>query len=287
MGLQKALALCFITSAFVSSFSQAANSESHNQAVCTSLTATGNLEYPPFLWRVGDAKRQLLGANRLIIDELSRRIQIPIVLEDVGPWSNALSYVKGGKVDIMAGAFYTNKRASYMDYFYPVMLHTTSVIWQRKDKRFPFYAKEDLQGKWGATLMSNSFGQAFDRFAQEKLNILSVASVATAFQMLMADDVDYVLYEKNPGIAYVSMLGLDNKVEMVQPFVSSEGLYLTLSKASPCNTPEIKRKIALALYDIHKQGFAEQALLEGVKEWQQSRLKSMALLNLGASQHDH
>lgn len=284
MRLHNALAFCF-AAAFFSGCSSAASNEKPSQAVCTSLTATGNLEYPPFLWRSGDKKHQLLGANRFIIDELSRRINIPIVLMDVGPWSSSLSFVKTGGVDIIAGAFYTNRRASYMDYFYPVMLHTTSVVWQRKDKTFPFHSKEDLQDKWGATLMSNSFGQAFDSFAQEKLNILSVASVSTAFQMLMADNVDYVLYEKNPGIAYASMLGLEGKIEAMQPFVSSEGLYLTLSKASPCNTPTIKRKIALALYDIHEQGFAEQALLKGVNEWRKSRLKATALLNVPASQH--
>lgn len=279
MRLHNTVIFCLIVGAFASGFSHAASSAKKVGAVCSSLTATGNLEYPPFLWRAADNSDRLLGANRLIIDELSRRINIPITLEDVGPWSKALSSVKGGKVDIMAGAFYTNRRAGYMDYFYPVMLHTTSVVWQRKDKAFPFQSKEDLQGKWGVTVMSNSFGQAFDNFSQQKLNILSVASVSTAFRMLMADNVDYVLYEKNPGIAYASMLGFEGKIKAMQPFVSSEGLYLTLSKASPCNTPTIKRKIALALYGMHQQGLAEKALLEGVKEWRQSRLKATNLLS--------
>ncbi|MEL0611787.1 substrate-binding periplasmic protein [Marinomonas arenicola] len=279
MGLHNTVVFCLIAGAFVSNFSHAVSAEKKVEGVCSALTATGNLEYPPFLWRAADNSHHVLGANRLIIDELSRRIKIPITLEDVGPWSKALSSVKKGQVDMLAGAFYTNRRASYMDYFYPVILHTTSVVWQRKDKTFPFHSKEDLEGKWGATVMSNSFGQAFDSFAQQKLNILSVASVSTAFRMLMADNVDYVLYEKNPGVAYASMLGFEHQIESVQPFVSSEGLYLTLSKASPCNTPTIKRKIALALYGMHQQGLAEKALLEGVKEWRQSRLNVTALLN--------
>lgn len=98
-------------------------------SLCKSLTATGNSEYPPFLWRDTPTSSELHGVNRLIIDELSRRINIPIELIHVGPWSRAQGEVKSGRVDLMAGAFYTNERADYMDYFTPVMLHTTSVVW--------------------------------------------------------------------------------------------------------------------------------------------------------------
>lgn len=278
MRLQKTVLFCLINSVFFSGFSFASEINEESGGVCSSLTATGNPEYPPFLWRGNNKDDQLLGANKIIIDELSRRINIPITLKSVGPWSKALSAVKNGRVDMIAGAFYTNSRASYMDYFYPVMLHTTSVVWQRKGETFPFHSKKDLQGKWGVTVISNSFGQAFDSYARQDLNILSVASLSNAFQMLMADSVDYVLYEKNPGIAYVTMLGLQKQITYESPSISSEGLYLTLSKASSCNTVAIKQKIAMALSQMHKQGIAEKALFDGIKEWRAFQTTDIALL---------
>ncbi|WP_235075953.1 substrate-binding periplasmic protein [Marinomonas profundimaris] len=246
----------------------ASGQEPSTQAVsCDVLTASGNSEYPPFLWREDASSIALHGVNRLIIDELSKRINVPIELIHVGPWSRAQTEVKNGRVDLMAGAFYTNERADYMDYFTPVMLHTTSVVWQRKDKTFAFNRKEDLEGKWGVTVINNSFGQEFDQYAQRNLNILAVASLSQALKMLAADRVDYVLYEKNPAYAYATILDLSDAIVPVLPAISSEGLYLTMSKKSSCNNTDIKRRIAIALQEMKQDGFTEKALIDGVQEW--------------------
>jgi polar amino acid transport system substrate-binding protein len=220
------------------------------------------------LWRESPTSIELNGVNRFIIDELSQRINIPIKLIHVGPWSRAQTEVKNGRIDLMAGAFYTNERADYMDYFTPVMLHTTSVVWQRKDKMFLFNKKEDLEGKWGVTVINNSFGQEFDQYAQRKLNILAVASLSQALLMLEADRVDYVLYEKNPAYAYATMMDLSETIVPVMPNISSEGLYLTMSKKSSCNDSSIKRRIAIALQEMKQDGFTEKALVDGVQKWE-------------------
>jgi len=266
--LHKNLFFCLVASFFYTGIASGEVNNRHAAfSTCTTLTATGNSEYPPFLWRETPSSKELRGVNRLIIDEVSRRIGIPIKLIHAGPWSRAQTEVKNGRVDLMAGAFYTNERANYMDYFTPVMLHTTSVVWQRKDKPFPFNKKEDLEGKWGVTVINNSFGQEFDQYAQHNLNILSVASLSQALRMLAADRVDYVLYEKNPAHAYATILGLSDKIVPVSPYISSEGLYLTMSKNSPCSIPSVKHQIALALQNMNNDGFTEKALIDGVQDW--------------------
>lgn len=259
--------VCFLGLVSMVSISSVSASETPKSS-CSALTATGNSEYPPFLWRDATHVRALHGVNRIIVDELSQRINIPIELMHVGPWSRAQTEVRNGRVDLMAGAFYTNERADYMDYFTPVMLHTSSVVWQHKEKPFRFERKEDLETKWGVTVINNSFGQAFDQYAHYNLNLLAVASLSQALQMLASNRVDYVLYEKNPASAYVNKLGLIDVLIPVQPYVSREGLYLTLSKLSPCNNTETKRKIAASLQDMQQEGFMAQALNKGIQEWE-------------------
>ena len=275
MRLHTNIVCCLLAVIFLNS--STAFGEEKPASACTSLTASGNSEYPPFLWRETPTSIDLNGVNRFIMDELSRRINIPIKLIHVGPWSRAQGEVKSGRVDLMAGAFYTNERADYMDYFTPVMLHTNSVVWQRKDKMFPFNKKEDLVDKWGVTVINNSFGQEFDQYSQQNLNVLTVASLSQALRMLAADRVDYVLYEKNPAHAYATMLGLSDAIVPVMPYISSEGLYLTMSKQSPCNLNSIKHQIALALEEMGRDGFTEQAVLDGVLEWEASSRDGMNL----------
>ncbi|PYF78598.1 MULTISPECIES: ABC transporter substrate-binding protein [Marinomonas] len=275
MRLHTHLVCCLLMATFFKS--SAVLGEETLPSSCTQLTASGNSEYPPFLWQAQPNAKTLQGVNRLIIDELSQRIDIPIRLVHVGPWSRAQNEVKNGRIDLMAGAFYTTERADYMDYFTPVMLHTTSVVWQRKDKPFAFDKKEDLIGKWGVTVINNSFGQEFDQFAQSKLSILSVASLSQALRMLAADRVDYVLYEKSPAQAYSVVLGLSDTIVARQPFISSEGLYLTMSKKSPCNNDDLKYRIAIALQEMRQEGFTEKALVEGEKLWEESRHAGLSL----------
>lgn len=234
---------------------------------CHHLSATGNSEYPPFLWRESKENVRLIGANSLIMDELGRRLGIQIDVKHVGPWSRAQLEVKSGHVDLMVGAFYTSERSEYMDYFYPAFLNTTSVVWQSQKRPFDFHEKEDLQNRWGVTVINNSFGQEFDAFAQQNLSISEVGSLSQAFRMLSVGRVEYALYEKEPGLAYASMLGLDKELLVMSPPVSSEGLYLALSKKSACNTPAFKKRIEDTLAEMGREGFNSDALKQGLTNW--------------------
>ena len=233
---------------------------------CVSLSATGNPEYPPFLWQ-SEAGHHLNGAVSHLLQRLAEKIQIPITTQYVGPWSRSQQEVRSGRVDLMAGAFYTSERADYMEYFSPAMMFTKSVVWQAVDHSFAYHQPDDLVGRWGVTVINNSFGQQFDEYARDNLNLLKVASLEQAFNMLTAGRADYVLYERGPGLAYAEHLGILEKVNAVEPSISSEGLFLAISKLSPCNTPEFKNRISIALSELVAQGVPQQAMLDGMTDW--------------------
>ncbi len=233
---------------------------------CMSLTATGNPEYPPFLWQ-SESGHHLEGAVSHLLQRLSEKIHVPISMKYVGPWSRSQQEVRSGRVDLMAGAFYTSERADYMEYFSPAMLFTKSVVWQAHDHKFPYHQREDLVGRWGVTVINNSFGQTFDEYARDNLNLLKVASLDQAFNMLIAGRADYVLYERGPGAAYADRLGLAEKLVAMEPAISSEGLFLAISKQSPCNTEAFKTILATALSELVEDGAPQQAMLNGMMDW--------------------
>ena len=53
-----------------------------------------------------------------------------------------------------------------------------------------------------------------------------------------------VLYERYPGLALAESLGVQDGVELLDPPISSEGLYLTLSHNSACNDPWLRGQLA-------------------------------------------
>lgn len=238
---------------------------------CEQLVATGNPEYPPYLWRDSGDNRALLGANKILMDEISRRLAIPIKLIYTGPWSRAQVEVRAGRVDLMAGAFLTAPRLQYMDYIQPAFLMTRSVVWKRRFVDFQYQEWADLIPYQGATVINNSFGQEFDHFAREHLDIEAVASLEQAFRMLAQGRVDYLLYEDYPGKAYAERMDLSFVVEQVGPPISEEGLFLTISHKSHCNTDAMQEQLATIMSDIVSTGFAEQALEVALETWNKQK----------------
>ena len=239
----------------------------NSSARCDHLTATGNSEYPPFLWRKNLETNHLLGTNSLIMKEISQRLGKPIRLKHTGPWSRAQREVNSGRIDLMAGGFYTKQRSQHMDYIKPAFLETQSVVWTNTQKPFNYQNEHSLKGKLGATVINNSFGQTFDQFALKHLNIATVASIEQAFKMLLNQRVDYVLYEESPGEAYIQQIWNYFPFQVQQPAISSEGLYLAFSRNSPCNNPALRNRLTDIMKSLTQEGFFEQIKLKGSAQW--------------------
>lgn len=256
-----------LVSSVLSSLSLTVAASGDGALTCDRLVATGNPEYPPYLWQRPDDPRSLMGANQLILDEVSKRLGIPIDLIYTGPWSRAQEEVRAGRVDLIAGAFLTIPRLEYMDYIHPAFLTTRSVVWKRGPVELGYGKWSDLRDLTGSTVINNSFGQAFDSYAREQLSIEPVSSLEQAFRMLVQGRVDYVLYEEYPGEAFAEEMGLSGRIEHVDPPISQEELFLTVSRRSRCNTPEFRQALTDIMQAIVSEGIPDRALLSGLADW--------------------
>src|SRR3989338_1117098 len=210
------------------------------QGKCERLVATGNPEYPPYLWRDPQNPQQLIGANADLLKLIAEDLGLKVEVLYTGPWSRAQEEVRSGRVDLIAGAFLTLPRLETMDYIHPAFYQTPSVVWMRRGMGFPYVSWEDLRGHTGGTLVDNSFGQTFDTFAKANLSLEQVPSLTQAFQKLLLGRTDYVLYERYPGLALAGSLGMQEDLDILEPPISSENLYLTLSHNSACNEPWLR-----------------------------------------------
>ncbi|WP_027907794.1 substrate-binding periplasmic protein [Pseudomonas taiwanensis] len=238
---------------------------------CHYLTATGNPEYPPYLWRDPDNPRQLIGANADLLLHLGRSLGLEVQVLYTGPWSRAQEEVRTGRIDLMAGYFLTQARQQVMDFVMPAFLHTPSVVWVRQDSVFAYQGWADLQGLKGGTLVSNSHGQQFDDYAKAHLNLEAVPSARQAFEKLLHKRNDYVVYEQYPGMALARTLGMDPLLKVLEPPVASEGLYLALSHQSPCNQPLLRQQLAQKMKAIVDGSLPAQWLEQNLERWKKQQ----------------
>ncbi len=248
------------------------SSGAHANESCKSLLATGNPEYPPYLWRDPEDENRLIGANAEWMQLLSKEIGIPIDIKYVGPWGRVQEEAKLGRVDLLAGAFFTQPRLEYMDYFYPAFRETRTVIWTRSNYNLQYKKWADLAGKQGVTVINNSFGEDFDRYAKESLKISMVPSLEQALKMLSLSRADYLIYEEDPGLAYVAKLNISG-LKTVTPPITNENLYLTLSHKSACNTPEMRGRIAKAVYKLDKLNVMNKLIAANIQLWRKQQSK--------------
>lgn len=221
---------------------------------CNTLTVSGNPEYPPLLWESPHNSNHLTGAATALLEEILEPLGVKLDVQSLGSWARVQRLARVGELDMIAGAFMTSERIQYMDYLLPPFIHLPATVWVLKSQAFEYRHWPDLKGKQGGTLINNSFGQGFDRYAAKNLQIVNVRTIEQSFEMALAGRVDYVLYERLQGQVKLERLGLADKFVALNVPVSNEGLFFTISKNSRCNTFEFREKIAARLYTLINSG---------------------------------
>ncbi|MFO7992677.1 MAG: transporter substrate-binding domain-containing protein [Marinobacter sp.] len=229
---------------------------------CSKLSVSGNPEYPPLLWRDPAQPDRLTGAVPALLREIVEPMGLELVVRDLGSWARVLHVADLGDIDMVAGAFYTSERIGYMDYLLPPITHLPTVVWVPKGREFVYRHWPDLLEKRGSTLIDNSFGQNFDRYAENNLRIEGVRTIEQSFQMALVDRVDYVLYELLQGQVMLENLGIARDFVALDQPVSREGLFFTFTKSSPCNTFELRERIAGRLSTLLDAGRVDQLIRE-------------------------
>ena len=210
---------------------------------------------------------EVLPASRgAILDRTGKILVHSVETRYVGPWGRVQEEMRAGRIDLIAGAFFTLPRTEYMDYFHPAFRETRSVIWTRSASPVPYKRWSDLAPKLGVTVINNSFGVEFDNYARQSLKISQVASIEQAIQMLQRGRADYLIYEDTPAEAYVARNG-GPAIQPLLPAIAREGLYLTLAHRSRCNTPELRGRLARAVYKLSQERVMNRLVEQGFVLW--------------------
>lgn len=229
---------------------------------CKTLTVSGNPEYPPLLWEDPRNPEHLTGAATALLKEILEPLGVTLDVQSLGSWARVQRLARVGELDMIAGAFITSERIQYMDYLLPPFTHLPASVWVPKDQGFEYRHWPDLKGRRGSTLINNSFGQGFDRYAEKNLQIVNVRTIEQSFEMALVGRVDYVLYERMQGQVKLERLGLAEKFVALEVPVSNEGLFFTFSKNSQCNTFEFRERIADRLYTLISSGRLDELINE-------------------------
>jgi polar amino acid transport system substrate-binding protein len=204
------------------------------------LIASGHPEWPPVMFKDGDV---IVGAGPELAKKIFDDLGIKIQVRYTGTWEDVVNKAKSGQIDVLVAAYKTKEREDFMVYSDP---YTTDplAIFVASDKTFKFSTSADLVGKIGVGMIGESYGQEFDDYSADHLNLRRVQTSAEAFDILANHQADYFvdsLYAGNLEIKKNARTGIVS----LPTFVSEQNFYITISKQSPFAQylPEVNRLI--------------------------------------------
>ena len=238
-------------------------------ATCNHLKVSGTVEYPPYMWQVdGRFEGAVAEMLRYISGEKSG---LTLELVYTGSWGRTQIELEAHNLDMLAGIFYNEQRAVIMDYIQPPITQSNARIWvnPKAESMSKINSLEQLQGLQGASVIGFSLGKTFDEYAEKHLKLHRLRSIRQGFKMLADQRIDYIAYEEQPGIAILNTMGIAD-LTMLPFIVSTEGIYLGISKISECNTQEIKEKISRAIKAMQEKKLMQGFINNAQKLWQEN-----------------
>ncbi|MNN03490.1 hypothetical protein D3C81_1161780 [compost metagenome] len=101
----------------------------------------------------------------------------------------------------------------------------------------------------------------------EELKLKRTGKASDALWQLQQGKVDYLLLERNAGVALVERLGLGGELLALEPALGSEPLYLALSHNSACNDPWLRGQLAKKMTEFRAAGLPQTLLQRNLERW--------------------
>jgi polar amino acid transport system substrate-binding protein len=235
---------------------------------CAKIVATGHPQYPVIAFRQGD---NLVGAAPSLVEAIAKKLNVPLESKFMGNWADAQAAARDGKADLIYGIYYNDERAKYLDYVKPAFMFDDVAIFVPKGKAFPFTGKDDLVGKKGVTNQGESYGNEFDAFMKEKLDVARANGIDAAFKDLLDGKADYLIAGYYPGNAEAAKDGVKDRVEVLDQALLTAEMFVAFSKKSPCTA--LADKFGQAITEMTTDGSFDKMLDDATKAWDEAQAK--------------
>lgn len=229
---------------------------------CAKITATGHPQYPVIAFKEGDA---IAGAAPMLVEAIAKQLNVPLESNSMGSWADAQAAARDGKADMIFGIYRNDERAQYLDYVQPAFMFDDVAVFVAKGKAFPFKGQDDLIGKKGVTNEGESYGNDFDAFMKDKLDVARTNGIDEAFKVLLSGNADYLIAGYYPGVAEAAKAGMKDEVEVLDQALLTAEMFVAFSKKSPCAA--MAEKFGQAITEMTTDGRFDTMLTDATAKW--------------------
>ena len=237
-------------------------------ADCPAISYATNPNYPPFGWTTDDAS--YVGASKQLLEMLKPPgvALKPVVL----PWKRAQVMAERGQIDMLLSIRVTPERERYLNFFSSPAFANSIVAFALKESQLKSADWERMQQFRGGVSRGDSFGNGFDEYLKQSLNVEEALNMNVNFKKLALGRIDYFVTGEYLGRAYLAnnlAEDLSNIVALLPP-ISSGNIHFAFSKHSPCN--KFAATMNAKLSDLTRQGIPQRLLNEALIQFASVRV---------------
>ncbi|MEY4749597.1 MAG: hypothetical protein RIQ60_1811 [Pseudomonadota bacterium] len=232
---------------------------------CQRVVFSAHPDYPPYHWAEGNT---LQGASVALTGRLLDEIGVPWEARFVGPWPRVLKAAEHGTIDLVVSLKRNPEREVYLDFTNAPAFPNPMAVFVAQARPLRFDRPADLIGKRGGRSAGDRFGDVFDDYARQHLQIEDADSLSINFSKLAAGRIDYVITGLYTGRAHLLQQGLGQRISALPKPVNEGEVHHGFSRLSPCAAllPALDAKLAAA----QRNGLAARLLEDALKQWQRS-----------------
>lgn len=203
------------------------------------LRVAGMIGNAPFGWvevdKLTKNNKESFGLGRVVFDKIAKELGIRYVSRGYPSQEEAIRALNRGEIDMLLGVYYRNY-GSNIQIIYPSYFSNVLTVYFKRGKEMPVSSYQDLAGLKGVIRKEELIYPLIEQKLPRDVHIQEVLSAPKVFEMLMNDEVDYII-----GSPY-AMEGELRRYKM-QDDIISDGivlgepatLFFAFSKNSPCS----------------------------------------------------
>lgn len=189
----------------------------------------GDPNYPPFNWAENG---HIIGVGPEVVSIIFNELGHEVDDTYTGNWARCQRDLEYGYRDIFTAGYKTSQREKFMRYVKIPLKDDPQVVIVKKGKEFAFNKWEDLIGKVAGHIFGSTLGSEFDKFLEKNIVVQRVSSRIQNFKKLETEKIDFEVVGLWTTLIQMKNLGFENKLSYLKTPVSTENMYIAISKKS-------------------------------------------------------
>jgi polar amino acid transport system substrate-binding protein len=220
---------------------------------CQSIKVNGPNGWEPISYRNTDD--QLTGIAIEVAQEVFNTLQVKLEILDHLPWKRQQLWLENGTLDLIVAAYFNDERAK--KFTYSDSYHSDDIaVFVRKNKAFKYKGLHSLKGKIGLRPLGGTYGNHFDQFAEQHLNIVEYSNHESSMKRIHKGNEDYLVLALMDGLFSAYKYGLSSEITPIAKGIAQLPIHFLMSKKSPC--VKLMTKINQVLKKLESSHFTKR-----------------------------